>query len=74
MVFGLTISEIDLILDIIVILVLFTNLLVLGKALSIIDCLHDYMHDVLDNLIPVEVTTQNEEIKEIRPKLFEDLP
>ena len=32
--FGLTISEIDLILDMIVILVLVTNLLVLGKALS----------------------------------------
>jgi len=47
---------------------------VLGKALSIIDCLHDYMHDVLDNLIPVEVTTQHEEIKETMPKLFEDLP
>jgi|ETNmetMinimDraft_3_1059899.scaffolds.fasta_scaffold303153_1 hypothetical protein len=70
---SLEIAEIDLILDIIVILVLFTNLLVLGKALSIIDCLHDHMHEVLDNIVPIEVKDDHDHFRENVVKLFEDL-
>lgn len=71
---GLSWSEIDLILDVIIMLALITNVLVIGKALEMIDCIHDYMHDVLDNIVPVEVTHQHEEIRDTIPKLFEDLP
>jgi|TARA_B110001454_G_C12712100_1_gene431147 hypothetical protein len=57
---NLAVAEIDLLLDILVVLILLTNLLVLGKALEIIDCMHDYMHDVLDNIVPIHVDATEE--------------
>jgi hypothetical protein len=70
---NLAVAEIDLLLDILVVLILLTNLLVLGKALEIIDCMHDYMHDVLDNIVPIEVKDDQDHSRESIVKLFEDL-
>ena len=70
---NLAVAEIDLLLDILVVLILLTNLLVLGKALEIIDCMHDYMHDLLDNIVPIEVKDDQDHSRESIVKLFEDL-
>ena len=70
---NLAVAEIDLLLDILVVLIILTNLLVLGKALEIIDCMHDYMHDVLDNIVPIEVKDDQDHSRESIVKLFEDL-
>ena len=63
---GLAIAEVGLLLDIVVLLILLTNLLVIGKALEMIDCIHDYMHEVLDNMIPIHVDATEEVVDAVK--------
>ena len=68
----ISIGQADFIIDLAILIVLFFNLMVIGKALDVIDCLHDHMHDVLDNL---HIADTEEEVPDpFTDVLFEDMP
>tara|TARA_B100001013_G_C24302395_1_gene321325 strand:+ start:113 stop:340 length:228 start_codon:yes stop_codon:yes gene_type:complete len=74
LILGMESGMIDLIIDVIILIVLAFNIRVFGKALELIDCMHDTMHlmveDVEVELIKEHIAETEEKNKE---KLFEDM-
>lgn len=71
--FGITLSEIDVALDIVILMALIINAMVISKALEIVDELYDRANMFLSSVVAVgTLGNMDEEEKEEVIKLFED--
>jgi len=73
LILGIESGMIDLIIDVFILIVLAFNIKVFGKALELIDCIHETIHMMIED---VEVELIKEHIAKVEAKeekLFEDM-
>lgn len=73
LILGIESGMIDLIIDVVILIVLAFNIKVFGKALELIDCIHETIHMMIED---VEVELIKEHIAKVEAKeekLFEDM-
>ena len=71
--FGITIMEVSLALTVLMFIALVINAMVLGKALELIDDIHESMNMFLHGIIAIEsVDKMSKEAQNEVKKLFED--
>jgi len=64
--FGISLSESDLIIDLTILLALIINVMVIGKALELISELYERINTFLDYVIPIDsADLDQEKIKEL---------
>ena len=70
--FGITLSEIDVALDIVILMALIINAMVISKALEIVDELYERANMFLSSVVAVGTLGDIEEDHKEEAKLFED--